>query len=145
MMMFPPRLRWFGSALGFDFRTPRLPPLFEDMERRRESEFSGGGEFAHSSCVPQRQTALLLKHHVGVQRQLVCSVMPPQALVVYPPIAVLANALLAALNRLRLLAPRLSWVSLQTHSVPLWSRHSVRCSRLLGRKHGVLQRRFCRF
>jgi len=31
--------------------------------------------------------------------------MPPQALVVYPPIAVLANALLAALNGLRLLAP----------------------------------------
>ena len=30
---------------------------------------------------------------------------PPQALVVCPPIAVLANALLAALNRLRLLAP----------------------------------------
>jgi hypothetical protein len=31
--------------------------------------------------------------------------MPPQALVVYPPIAILANALLAALNGLRLLAP----------------------------------------
>ena len=31
--------------------------------------------------------------------------MPPQALVVYPPIVVLANALLATLNRLRLLAP----------------------------------------
>jgi hypothetical protein len=31
--------------------------------------------------------------------------VPPQALVVYPPVAVLANALLAALNGLRLLAP----------------------------------------
>ena len=31
--------------------------------------------------------------------------MPPQALVVYPPIAILANALLATLNDLRLLAP----------------------------------------
>jgi hypothetical protein len=31
--------------------------------------------------------------------------MPPQALVIYPPIATLANALLAALNGLRLLAP----------------------------------------
>ncbi len=31
--------------------------------------------------------------------------LPPQALVVYPPITILANALLAALNGLRLLAP----------------------------------------
>ena len=31
--------------------------------------------------------------------------MPPQALVVYTPVAVLANAFLAALNGLRLLAP----------------------------------------
>jgi len=31
--------------------------------------------------------------------------MPPQGLAVYPPVAVFANALLAALNGLRLLAP----------------------------------------
>ena len=46
----------------------------------------------------------------------------PRALVLYPPIAVLANTLLAALNGLRTLAPALRWVTLQTHSLAHWAR-----------------------
>ncbi|KAH9991099.1 Dor1-like family-domain-containing protein [Russula vinacea] len=74
------------ARLGFDFRT-LLPPLFEDAVRARVS-----GEFSRAVEEFARTTSGVLH-------------MPPQALVVYPPIAMLANALLAALNGLRLLAP----------------------------------------
>jgi hypothetical protein len=95
------------ARLGFDFRT-LLPPLFEDAVRARVSgEFSRAvEEFART---PETGWAA-----VGAPRAdtrgaagTTASVlhMPPQALAVYPPIAILANALLAALNGLRLLAP----------------------------------------
>ncbi|KAN0109625.1 Dor1 domain containing protein [Russula decolorans] len=95
------------ARLGFDFRT-LLPPLFEDAVRSRVSgEFSRAvEEFART---PETGWAA-----VGAPRAdtrgaagTTASVlhMPPQALAVYPPIAMLANALLAALNGLRLLAP----------------------------------------
>jgi len=95
------------ARLGFDFRT-LLPPLFEDAVRARVSgEFSkAADEFARSPGAgwtavgaPRRDSRGGVGTTTGVLH------VPPQALVVYPPVAVLANALLAALNGLRLLAP----------------------------------------
>jgi conserved oligomeric Golgi complex subunit 8 len=95
------------ARLGFDFRT-LLPPLFEDAVRARvSSEFSRAvDEFARTPetgwaavGAPRADTRGAAATTAGVLH------MPPQALVVYPPIALLANALLAALNGLRLLAP----------------------------------------
>ncbi|KAF8492958.1 Dor1-domain-containing protein [Russula emetica] len=95
------------ARLGFDFRT-LLPPLFEDAVRARVSgEFSRAvEEFARTPetgwaavGAPRADTRGAAGTTAGVLH------MPPQALAVYPPIAILANALLAALNGLRLLAP----------------------------------------
>src|SRR6266436_2189829 len=95
------------ARLGFDFRT-LLPPLFEDAVRTRISgEFSKAvEEFARTpetgwaaDGAPRGDTRGAAGTTGGVLH------MPPQALVVYPPIAILANPLLAALNGLRLLAP----------------------------------------
>ena len=91
------------ARLGFDFRT-LLPPLFEDAVRARVSgEFSRAAEeFART---PETGWAAVGAPRGGAGTTAGVLHMPPQALVVYPSIAVLANALLAALNRLRLLAP----------------------------------------
>lgn len=95
------------ARLGFDFRT-LLPSLFEDAVRARvSSEFSRAvEEFARTPetgwaavGAPRADTRGAAGTTAGVLH------MPPQALVVYPPIATLTNALLAALNGLRLLAP----------------------------------------
>ena len=93
--------------LGFDFRT-LLPPLFEDAVRARvSSEFSKAVEVF--ACTPETGWAAVgapradMRGATGTTAGVLH--MPPQALVVYPPIAILANALLAALNGLRLLAP----------------------------------------
>lgn len=95
------------ARLGFDFRT-LLPPLLEDAVRTRVSgEFSKAvEEFARTPetgwaavGAPRRDSRGGTGTTAGVLH------MPPQALVVYTPVAVLANALLAALNGLRLLAP----------------------------------------
>ena len=95
------------ARLGFDFRT-LLPPLFEDAVRTRVSgEFSKAAEeFARTPetswaavGAPRRDSRGSTGTTAGVLH------MPPQALVAYTPVAVLANALLAALNGLRLLAP----------------------------------------
>jgi len=95
------------ARLGFDFRT-LLPPLFEDAVRTRVcGEFSKAAEeFSRTPATgwaavgaPRRDSRGGSGTTVGVLH------MPPQALVVYAPVAVLANALLAALNGLRLLAP----------------------------------------
>ncbi len=93
------------ARLGSDFRT-LLPPLFEDAVRvsgefskaaedfgkAPRTSWAGVGEPRKDSRAAAEMTAGLLQ-------------MPPQALVVYPPVAVFANAMLAALNGLRLLAP----------------------------------------
>ncbi|KAI9459187.1 Dor1-domain-containing protein [Lactarius psammicola] len=82
---------------GLDFRT-LLPPLFEDAVRVRASgktprtSWAGVGVPRRDSQAVAGTTALVFQ-------------MPPQALVTYPPVAVFANAILAALNGLRLLAP----------------------------------------
>ena len=95
------------ARLGFDFRT-LLPPLFEDAVRARVSgEFSRAvEEFART---PETGWAAVGAPRADTRGEggTTASVlhMPPQALAVYPPIAILANALLAALNGLRLLAP----------------------------------------
>jgi hypothetical protein len=103
------------ARLGFDFRT-LLPPLFEDAVRTRVSgEFAKAaeafsrtrstttgtvGQWAAAVGAPRRDS----RADTGVTAGVLLH-MPPQALVVYPPVATLANALLAALNGLRLLAP----------------------------------------
>ena len=96
------------ARLGFDFRT-LLPPLFEDAVRARVSgEFSkAADEFARTPEAAGRMAvgAPRRDSRGGVGTTAGVLHMPPQALVVYPPVAVLANALLAALNGLRLLAP----------------------------------------
>jgi conserved oligomeric Golgi complex subunit 8 len=94
--------------LGLDFRT-LLPPLFEDAVRARVSgEFSRAAEeFART---PETRWAAVgaprmdSRTVVGTATTGVLHV-PPQVLAVHPPVAVLANALLGALNGLRLLAP----------------------------------------
>ena len=95
------------ARLGLDFRT-LLPPLFEDAVRARVSgEFSKAalefGKTPRTSWAgvgaPRRDSRAAAGTTAGVLK------MPPQALVAYPPIALFANALLAALNGLRLLAP----------------------------------------
>lgn len=95
------------ARLGFDFRA-LLPPLFEDAVRARVSgDFSRAAEeFARTPetgwaavGAPRRDSRGGAGKTAGVLH------MPPQALVVYPPVAVLTNMLLAALNGLRLLAP----------------------------------------
>ncbi|KAH9971002.1 Dor1-like family-domain-containing protein [Lactifluus volemus] len=105
------------ARLGFDFRT-LLPPLFENAVRARVSgEFSRAvDEFARTPetgwgavGTPRRETTRSSNSSSTASSGLTTTTsvlhVPPQALVVYPPIAVLANALLAALNGLRLLAP----------------------------------------
>jgi hypothetical protein len=91
------------ARLGFDFRT-LLPPLFEDAVRARVS-----GEFSRAveefTRTPETGWAAVGAPRGGSGTTAGVLHMPPQALVVYPPIAILANALLAALNGLRLLAP----------------------------------------
>ncbi len=91
------------ARLRFDFRT-LLPPLFEDAVRARVSgEFSRAvEEFART---PETGWAAVGAPCGGVGTTGGVLYLPPQALVVYPPIAILANALLAALNGFRLLAP----------------------------------------
>jgi conserved oligomeric Golgi complex subunit 8 len=95
------------ARLGFDFRA-LLPPLFEDAVRARvcgdfsraAEEFTRTPETGWASVgAPRRDSRGGAGKTAGVLH------MPPQALVVYPPVAVFANALLAALNGLRLLAP----------------------------------------
>ena len=70
-----------------------LPPLFEDAVRTRVSrKFSEALEvFARTPEAGRGALGALLRTHAGVLH------MPPQALVVYPLVAVLANALLVAL------------------------------------------------
>ena len=82
--MFPSPLRWFGWALGFDFRT-LLPPLLEDAVRRRESELSDGG----GVCAYSRDA---VGAHGSAETAAGALRMPPQVLVVYPPLAVPADA-----------------------------------------------------
>jgi len=95
------------ARLGFDFRA-LLPPLFEDAVRARVSgelsraaeEFARTPETGWAAVgAPRRDSRGGAGKTAGVLH------MPPQALVVYPPVAVLTNMLLAALNGLRLLAP----------------------------------------
>ncbi|KAH9017017.1 Dor1-like family-domain-containing protein [Lactarius hengduanensis] len=95
------------ARLGLDFRT-LLPPLFEDAVLVRVSgEFSKAAvEFGKTPRTnwagvgaPRRDSRAAAGTTAGVLQ------IPPQALVAYPPVAVFANALLAALNGLRLLAP----------------------------------------
>ena len=95
------------ARLGLDFRT-LLPGLFEDVVRTRVSaEFSKAvEEIARTTDAgwaavgaPRRDSRGGMGTTAGVLH------MPPQALVVYTPVAVLANGLIAALNGLRLLAP----------------------------------------
>jgi len=93
--------------LGFDFRT-LLPPLFKDAVRARVS-----GEFARAAeefgRTPQTGWAAVgaprKDSRGGTAATAGVLHMPPQGLAVYPPVAVFANALLAALKGLRLLAP----------------------------------------
>ena len=82
--------------LGFDFRT-LLPPLFEDAVRARVfGEFSRAVEdFARTS---ETGWAAVSAQRGGAGTRASVLQIPPQALMVYPFIAVLANALLAALN-----------------------------------------------
>ena len=91
------------ARLGFDFCT-LLPPLFEDAVRTRVSSgFSRAvEEFVRT---PETACAAVGAPRGGAETTAGVLHMPPQALVVYPPIAMLANALLAALYGLRLLAP----------------------------------------
>jgi hypothetical protein len=95
------------ARLGFDSRT-LLPPLSEDAVRTRvTADFSKAEEeFARTSDAgwaavgaPRRDSRGSTATTAGVLH------VPPQALVVYTPVAVLSNGLLAALNGLRLLAP----------------------------------------
>ncbi|KAH9973379.1 Dor1-like family-domain-containing protein [Russula compacta] len=101
------------ARVGFDFRT-LLPPLFEDAVRARVSgEFSKAAEvFARTPetgwgavGTPRKDSRGGGAGTTGTTTAAGMLHMPPQALVVYPPVAILANALLAALNGLRLLAP----------------------------------------
>ncbi|KAI9448449.1 Dor1-domain-containing protein [Lactarius indigo] len=94
------------ARLGLDFRT-LLPPLFDDSVRVRVSgEFSKAAvEFKKTPGTswaevgaPRRDSRATAGTTAGVLQ------MPPQALVAYLPVAVFANALLATLNDLRLLA-----------------------------------------
>jgi len=95
------------ARLGFDFRT-LLPPLFEDAVRARVSsefaraaeEFGGTPQTGWAAVgAPRKDSRGGAAVTVGVLH------MPPQGLAVYPPVAEFVNALLAALNGLRLLAP----------------------------------------
>ncbi|KAI0290617.1 Dor1-like family-domain-containing protein [Russula brevipes] len=96
------------ARLGLDFRT-LLPPLFEDAVRARVcGEFARAAEvFARTPRTGWAAVGAPRRDSRGSAATTAAGVlhMPPQALVVYPPVAVLANALLAALNGLRLLAP----------------------------------------
>ncbi|KAI0262301.1 Dor1-like family-domain-containing protein, partial [Gloeopeniophorella convolvens] len=92
------------ARLGLDFRGA-LPPLFGDAVRARVAgEFARAAEeFARTpragwapAGAPRRDS------RTGAAGALH---VPPPALVVHPPVALFANALLAALNGLRLLAP----------------------------------------
>ncbi|KAH9956990.1 hypothetical protein BC827DRAFT_725303 [Russula dissimulans] len=97
------------ARLGFDFRT-LLPPLFEDAVRTRTRV---SGEFVRAAeefgCTPPTGWAAAgaprKDSRGGAAATAGVLHMPPQGLAVYPPLAVFANALLAALNGLRLLAP----------------------------------------
>ena len=95
------------ARLGFDFRA-LLPPLFEDAVHSRVSGefFRAAEDFVRTPetgwaavGAPRRDSRTVSGTTSGVLH------VPPHALVVYPPVAVLANALLATLNGLRLLAP----------------------------------------
>ena len=91
------------ARLRFDFRT-LLPPLLEDAVHAHVSgEFSREVGFARAL---ETGWAAVGAPRGGVGTTAGVLHIPPQALVVYPPIAaVLVNALVAALNRLQLLAP----------------------------------------
>ena len=78
----------------------------------------------HGSRVFRRRAGPLLEHcgvtHVGLRGNTVGMFYIPQssqALIVSPSIAVFANALLAASNRLRLLAPAVLLVNLRTNAL----------------------------
>jgi hypothetical protein len=96
------------ARLGLDFRT--LLPPFLKMRCVRVYQASFPKRRRSSRKTPRTSWA-----GVGAPRRdsrgfcrddgCWCAQMPPQALVAYPPVAVFANALLAALNGLRLLAP----------------------------------------
>ncbi|KAI9509139.1 Dor1-domain-containing protein [Russula earlei] len=97
------------ARLGFDFRS-LLPPLFEDAVRARVSgEFSRAAE--EFGRTPETGWAAVgaprkdSRGGAGMTSGVLHIHIPPQALAVYPPVAVFANALLVALNGLRLLAP----------------------------------------
>lgn len=98
------------ARIGFDFRT-LLPPLFEDAVRARVSGefYKAVEEFARTPETGWGAVGTPRKDSRGGGAGTTTAAgvlhMPPQALVVYPPVAILANALLAALNGLRLLAP----------------------------------------
>jgi hypothetical protein len=95
-------LRHFVRPARVRLRT-LLPPLFEDAVRTRVSgEFSG--RWRSSRVTPETGWAAVGAPRGGAGTTARVLYMPQQALVVYPPIAVvLANAVLAALNGLRLL------------------------------------------
>ena len=116
--MFPRRTRANGAAIAAHVlrqfvRSARVqlsqlhPPLFEEDAVRTGTHVSGEFPRAAEEFARTPETGWAA---VGVPRgstRTTAGVLhtPPQALVVYPPIVALANALLAALNGLRLLAP----------------------------------------
>ena len=81
------------ARIGFDFRM-LLPPLFEDAMRTRVSaEFSKVvDEFART---PETAWAAVGAPRGGTETTAGVLHIPPQGLVVNPPIGMLANALLA--------------------------------------------------
>ena len=98
------------SRLWFDFHPPHVP-LFEVAARTHLSaEFSRAvKEFART---PETGWTAVGAPRGGAGTTARVLHITPQALVVYPSIAVLANALGATLNEPRLLAPAACWVAL---------------------------------
>ena len=93
--------------LEFDFHT-LLPPFFEDAVQTRVSVefFKAVEEFARTTGAGWAGVGALRRDSRGGTGTTVGALhMPPQALVVYTPVAVFGNVLLTALNGLRLFAP----------------------------------------
>ena len=96
--MFPPPLRWFGSGSTFAryfCRCSKTRCEDASLSSRTAEEFARTPETGWAAVGAPRRGAGTT---AGVLH------MPPQALVVFSYIAVLANALFTAFNRLRLLA-----------------------------------------
>ncbi|KAF8485828.1 hypothetical protein DFH94DRAFT_708345 [Russula ochroleuca] len=113
---------------GFDFRM-LLPPLFEDAVRARASGDFSGAEDEYARTPEKGWAAVRAAHSSGTTAS--AFYMPPQALLVYPPIAILANVLRAPLNGLRL-----CWVTSRKRWMPL-SEVLVHYSKFLEMKHGA--------